>query len=122
MKAGAVLAMLSIAMLAAGGCDTERREAALEGQSPSSGGTLGSGAPLGEPLEVMSGELGQVDLQARTFTIKTADADVVFAFTDATQVDGAAGPQGLAGREGARVSLRYRQRPDGKIAERITIN
>jgi len=71
--------------------------------------------------QVVTGELDAIDLEARTFTVNAPDGEYHFSFTTATDVTGAAGPQGLANQTGARVTVYYEspsgQEPAGLIGE-----
>ena len=83
-------------------------------------------APLPEPLPVLeeqtvSGQVTKVDMDARTITVAAADAEHVITFSDVTAVTGTAGAQGLAGQEGTRVNVRYREDQGTKLASSIEI-
>jgi hypothetical protein len=70
--------------------------------------------------EVTTGELQNVDLQAKTLTIKDATGKpATFSFTDSTQISGDAGAQGLTGKQGSQVTVRYVERDGGKTAVSI---
>jgi hypothetical protein len=82
--------------------------------------------PIQEPSialeeQLVSGELRQVDPEAQTFTVMTADGEQVFTFSDVTAITGTAGAQGLAGQEGARVNVRYRDEQGVKMAVSIDL-
>jgi len=68
-----------------------------------------------------TGELRDVDLLAKTLTIKdAAGKEQTFSFTDSTEVAGAAGTQGLSNQQGNQVTVRYLEQ-DRHTAVRIEI-
>ena len=69
--------------------------------------------------QAATGELRNVDLVAKTLTIKdAAGTEQTFSFTDSTVVAGAAGSQGLANQQGNQVIVRYLEQ-DRHTAVRI---
>jgi hypothetical protein len=71
--------------------------------------------------QAATGELREVDLLAKTLTIKDASGkEQTFAFTDSTEVAGAAGSQGLSNQQGNQVIVRYLEQ-DRHTAVRIEI-
>lgn len=95
-----------------------REEGAPAGEAGSPADTPREGADMDVPSagmmeeQVVSGELKSVDSDARTFTIQTDDGrEMTLSYNDATDVGGAAGEQGLTGREGTRVTVHYREQP-----------
>lgn len=139
MRANGVwLAICSMVLLVALGCGpaAERSEEPL-GQEPAPGEE-----PLGvepqEPIEpqeptapqepageaqeqVMSGEITKVDVEGQSLWVKAEDAEHTISFSDETEIIGAAGAQGLAGREGARVTVHYQDDLGTKRATRIVL-
>ena len=69
----------------------------------------------------MGGELGAVNTDQQTFVVMVDGKEQSFRFSDATQVSGASGTQGLAGRKGARVTVYYRDSGGLRIADRIIL-
>jgi hypothetical protein len=108
--------MCFLAAFVAGACEAD--------QTPADQTTLD---PMNESPQQMSGQSEQaiggaletVDLDTRTFTVSTDGGAQTFVFTDATEVTGGGEPQGLAGREGARVMVTYRDDQGSRIATRI---
>jgi hypothetical protein len=77
-------------------------------------------SPAETAAEVSIGELQNVDLQAKTLTIKDATGKPdTFLFTDATQINSDSGAQGLSGQKGSQVTVRYVERDGSKTAVRI---
>jgi hypothetical protein len=71
--------------------------------------------------QVATGELRDVDLLAKTLTIKNAEGkDQTFSFTDSTEISGGAGTQGLSHQQGNQVTVRYLEQ-DRNTAVRIEI-
>ena len=69
---------------------------------------------LVESEEMIVGKLLSVDADAKTFTVEGENAqEHEFRFSDATIVSGESGMQALTGREGAQVTVHYRQAADG---------
>ena len=71
--------------------------------------------------QMISGTLEEVDAQARTLTLNTGTREETFTFSDSTDVQGASGAQGLAGREGDRVTVHYSEQRGSRIANRIVV-
>jgi hypothetical protein len=72
--------------------------------------------------QVTTGTIGKVDPDTRMFTIRADGRDMSFRYNDDTQVTGASGTQGLAGREGDRVTVHYREEMGAMIASRIVLD
>jgi hypothetical protein len=76
-------------------------------------------ATVAPDAQAATGELRNVDLGAKTLTIKDAAGnEQTFSFTDSTVVAGAAGSQGLANQQGNQVIVRYLEQ-DRHTAVRI---
>lgn len=72
------------------------------------------------PEQIIRGEIKDIDLDAKTFVLVGHDeVERVFAFTDATEILGGTTVQGLAGREGAHVTVHFRE--DGPVRTALTI-
>lgn len=70
--------------------------------------------------KVFEGQLTKVDANAKQITLKGTDAEMMFEYTDATQVIGAdKGVQGLATRTGTPLKITYRDSQGKHIATRI---
>jgi hypothetical protein len=78
--------------------------------------------PLAE-IELVVGDLLSVDTDEKTFKVVTEDKqEHEFHYSDATVVSGESGMQALTGREGARLTVHYRQEADGtSMASRIEV-
>jgi hypothetical protein len=125
MKARGLFALCISAALVAGACGEADNDSVME---PMDSAPATEPAPtLAEPQadssfgQVISGSLGEVDSQTRTFTLNTGDREEAFTFTEATEVTGASGTQGLAGREGDAVTVHYREQGGSRIADRIVL-
>lgn len=124
MKFGTRLVLCSALAIVAVGCEgrvdkpneqVRDRPAANIPATPPAG-------PTGD-VRSMGGELGAVDIEKRTFVVVVDGRELPFRFTDATQVTGASGTQGLAGRKGASVTVYYRDDAgSGNIADRIILS
>jgi hypothetical protein len=82
-----------------------------------------AGAPATAPdTQIATGELKDVDLLAKTLTIKNAAGkEQTFSFTDSTDISGgAAGRQGLSNQQGNQVIVHYLEQ-DRNTAVRIEI-
>jgi len=118
-----LVGIFSMAVLITMGCQQSEQDRTVIQDDQAS---TAEPAPLPEPLPVLeeqtvSGQVTKVDMDARTITVAAADAEHVITFSDATAVTGAAGAQGLAGKEGTRVSVRYREDQGTKMASSIEI-
>jgi hypothetical protein len=91
---------------------------AVEQPAPPATGTM---TAQGEVRQV-EGSLQAVDLDAKTLTVRGDDMDHVFTFTDATEIRGASGAQGLSGKEGTRVTVHYQEGPTSRTATIIELN
>jgi hypothetical protein len=125
MKARGLFALCISAALVAGACGEADNDSVIE---PMDSAPATEPAPRpAEPQadssfgQVISGSLGEVDSQTRTFTLNTGGREEAFTFTESTQVTGASGTQGLAGREGDRVTVHYREQGGSRIADRIVL-
>lgn len=126
MKAarGFLTLCVGVALIAAAcGPDEAQTLDALEDPAPVAGA-----APAPDPAglglgyeHVIAGSLGRVDPDAMTFTLRTDIAEQSFRFTSATDVSGASGAQGLTGREGARVTVHYREDAGARLATRVVL-
>lgn len=75
-----------------------------------------------EPATSMvTGSLEDVDVDAQTLTVVDNDRQLRVSFSEETDVQGVAGAQGLAAREGNTVTVTYRHEGDTMIAERIIV-
>ena len=98
-----ILAICAVAALSVLGCDR------MSGTRDTS---ASRGAPAPEVAQVIIGELRTVDADAQTFVVRADDGtEHSFRYTDATDVAGGASAQGLAGSEGDRVRVSYRELP-----------
>jgi hypothetical protein len=72
----------------------------------------------------ITGELTRVDIQARTFSVKSAaGAEMLFRYDDKTIVTGAEGNvAGLATSSGSEVTVTYRNDSAGNMAAKIEIH
>ena len=71
--------------------------------------------------QAATGELRNVDVVAKTLTIKdAAGKEQTFSFTDSTEVAGASGSQGLSNQQGNQVIVHYLEQ-DRHTAVRIEI-
>ena len=98
-----ILAICAIAALPVLGCDkmVGTRDTAA-----------GRDAPASEVAQVITGELRTVDADAKTFVVRADDGtEHSFRYTDTTDISGQSSAQGLAGREGDRVRVSYRELP-----------
>ena len=112
MRLGSVcLAMCFLAAFVAGACEADQTTLDPMNESPQQ--------MLEQSEQAIGGALETVDLDTRTFTVSTDGGAQTFVFTDATDVTGGGEPQGLAGREGARVMVTYRDDQGSRIATRI---
>ena len=98
-----ILAICAIAALPVLGCDR------MAGTGDTS---AGRNAPASEVAQIITGELRTVDANAKTFVVRADDGtEHSFRYTDTTDVSGQSSAQGLAGREGDRVRVSYRELP-----------
>jgi hypothetical protein len=72
---------------------------------------------------MVRGELVNVDETAKTITVKTADAEVKFAYNDKTEVTGAKDAAGLATMSASRVTVHFSEdaQTKAKLATRIIV-
>ena len=122
---GAFLGIGSVAILAMMGCQQPAQDQTVLPPADEPIATRPEAPSLESPAAIaeqtLSGELSDVDLDARTFMVRAEGIDQAFTFSDATTVVGAPGTQGLAAREGARVNLSYREENGIKTAVSITL-
>jgi hypothetical protein len=111
-----LLAFFSAAVFATVACQSEPRTEMLDDTQKE-----GSSQLLPGYEQTINGDIGSVNLEARTFTLKSADVSETFSFNDDTQVTGATGTQGLAGKEGARATVHYRDNSGTKVATQIIL-
>jgi hypothetical protein len=79
-----------------------------------------SAPPAQAAEKVFQGQLDKVDAQAKSISVKGADAQMTFEYTDATQVVGSERTvQGLAGKTGAELKVTYRDAGGKHIATKI---
>jgi hypothetical protein len=76
-----------------------------------------------QPPAPLVGELVTVDVNAKTFAIKTAsEGEVKFSYTDTTEIVGAdKGASGLAATPGAEVTVHYDSHGTARVATRIEV-
>ena len=81
------------------------------------------GAKEAEPISI-TGELTRVDVQVRTFSVKSAaGAEMLFRYDDRTIVTGAeSNVAGLATSGGSEVTVTYRNDSAGNMAAKIEIH
>ena len=98
-----ILAICAVAALSVLGCDR-----ASSTRDTAAAVTL----PAPEVAQVITGELRTVDADAKTFVVRADDGtEHSFRYTDTTEVAGGSSAQGLAGSEGDRVRVSYRELP-----------
>lgn len=128
MKARGFVALCMGAALVAGACGGAENDSTLDPvDSPPASDTARPSGNTATDMnrgaeQTISGSLGKVDPDARIFTLTAEGRDQTFRFNDATDVSGMAGSQGLAGREGAHVTVYYREDGGGTMATRIVMN
>src|SRR5687768_15442704 len=76
-----------------------------------------------KPPAPLVGELVTVDLNARTFSIKTAaEGEVKFSYTENTEIIGTEkGASGLAANPGTEVTVHYDSHGTARVATRIEV-
>lgn len=76
-----------------------------------------------QPPAPLVGELVSVDVNARTFAIKTAaEGEVKFSYSETTEIIGAEkGASGLAAKPGTEVTVTYDLHGTARVATRIEI-
>ena len=76
-----------------------------------------------QPPAPLVGELVTVDVNARTFAIKTAvEGEVKFSYSEATEIVGAEkGTSGLAAKPGADVTVHYDLHGTARVATKIEV-
>ena len=81
------------------------------------------GAKEAEPISI-TGELTRVDVQARTFSVKSAaGAEMLFRYDEKTIVTGAENNvAGLATSSGSEVTVMYRNDSAGNMAAKIEVH
>jgi Cu/Ag efflux protein CusF len=68
------------------------------------------------------GELVNVDVAAKTLSIKSGDREMQFSFTDETKITGASSPAGLASMQGSQATVRYVAKGSVNTATEIQIS
>ena len=108
-----VFAVATLLTTACNQAEEPREEGALIGEAGSpADAPREAGEMTGVEEQIVSGELKSVDPEGNTLTIQTDDgSEMILSFNEMTDISGGAGPQGLTGREGARVTVHYRERP-----------
>jgi|KBSSwiStaDraftv2_1062776.scaffolds.fasta_scaffold2702257_1 hypothetical protein len=95
------------------------------GQAPERGGPGEQAPPGGGPAaqqQTATGQLAKVDAAKREITIKSGDREMVFAYTDATQISGVDGDaQGLTGKTGETLRVTYQTRGGANLASKIEV-
>jgi Cu/Ag efflux protein CusF len=82
----------------------------------------GQAPPAGAQEQTATGQLAKVDATGKAITIKSGDKEMVFNYTDATQVTGVeGGTQGLAGKTGATLRVTYQSKAGTNLASRIEV-
>jgi len=77
-------------------------------------------APPQAGEKTFQGQLMKVDANAKSITVKNADSEMTFQYTDATPVVGSERDiQGLAGKSGTELKITYRDQAGKHIATRI---
>jgi hypothetical protein len=72
--------------------------------------------------KTFSGQLGKVDATAKEITLKGADnKEMIFTWDDKTQITGAEGAQGLAGKAGSTLKVTYRENRGANLATIIDV-
>lgn len=72
--------------------------------------------------EPVTGELLSLNTETKTLVVKTADSEVKFSFTDATEILGAdKGVSGLATTQGATVTVHYDVHGTANVATKIEV-
>jgi hypothetical protein len=77
-------------------------------------------APAAQQEKAFQGILVKVDSDAKTLSVRGADnKDMVFHYTDKTQVVGSENVQGLAGKSGTKLNITYTVERGANNATRI---
>ncbi len=126
MKTRGILALLMGVALVAGACGDAADDSTLDplDDAPATEpAPPAAGLPQAErgAEQMMSGTIGKVDADARTFTINANNREETFRYSESTNVTGAPGVQGLAGRDGTRVTVHYREEAGAMMATRIML-
>jgi Cu/Ag efflux protein CusF len=81
------------------------------------------GAPQAQAAEkTYTGTLSKVDLEEKEITVKGSDnKEMVFTFTEKTQMSGVDNPQGLNGKTGANLRITYQEGRGGNQATKIEV-
>lgn len=119
-----LLALVSAGVLASWGCGQDQRSGVLPADDRAGQSSASAERPetAGLHEQTIRGELKDIDLDAQTFVLVDHDgAERVFAFSDATEIRGDAPAQGLAGREGAHVTVHFRDEGPVRLALAIEI-
>src|SRR5262245_46817024 len=76
--------------------------------------------PAAAQEKVFDGQLTKVDTTAKSISVKGADKEMIFAYTDQTQVVGPEkSVQGLAGKTGTQLKVSYREAGGANLATKI---
>ena len=114
---------LAAVMLAA--CSNQEQEspATREPEKPAATAPESTPAAPGSAAELsVTGELRQVDLQAKTFVIKDQNqVDHIFVFAEDTTISGTGGTQGLSTQQGSQATVWYSRLGDQNRAVRVQI-
>jgi hypothetical protein len=77
-------------------------------------------APAQAADKIFQGQLTKVDANAKSISVKGADAEMMFEYTDSTQVVGSEKTvQGLAGKAGTELKVTYRDAGGKHTATKI---
>lgn len=121
MKRSLWLFALPVAVLTLA-CAPERTEEALPEEPGAASEPAAPQASAEAAPSVMQGAIASVNSEQQTFTIDADDGTQRrFTYTDATEVVGAPGVQGLTGRDGDRVVVHYREDLDANVALKIEL-
>jgi hypothetical protein len=84
--------------------------------------SFGQGQAPAPAEKTFEGQLTKVDTTAKTLAVKGSAAEMLFQYTDKTQVLGPEKDiQGLAGKSGTPVRITYREAGNNYIATRIEV-
>ena len=83
---------------------------------------VGFGQGQAAPDKTFDGQLTSIDTAAKSITVKGADKEMVFSYTDQTPVMGAEkSVQALNGKTGTHLKISYQERGGGNLATRIEV-
>lgn len=120
---------LPLSTAACGGADEGTSVGPLEDAAPVAGetGALGpaESAQAADQVQAsdqfIEGTLGKMDPGTMTFTLADDPVARTFTITDETEVTGTSSAQGLAGREGAEVTVHFREDAGEWVVTRILL-